>query len=101
MIALTTLRLFVLAGGLASLTSCSAPTNSDPRDMPPHPANAVTLPKTPYLGQPVPGLTPELFAPGIVSTEAIELNGVFSPDGREFYFTRVVDGLDTMHLVEF
>lgn len=50
-----------------------------------------------YLGQPRPGLTPELFAPGIVSTDAIELNGVFSADGREFYFTRIVEGLDTMH----
>jgi hypothetical protein len=50
-----------------------------------------------YLGQPVPGPTPERFAPGVVSTDAIELNGVFSPDGREFYFTRIVEGLDTMH----
>jgi WD40-like Beta Propeller Repeat len=53
--------------------------------------------KPPYLGQPLPGLTPERFAPGIVSTDAIELNAVFSPDGREFYFTRIVDGLDTMN----
>ena len=37
-----------------------------------------------------PGTTPELFAPGIVSTDgSIELNGVISPDGREFFFTRV------------
>lgn len=36
-----------------------------------------------------PGTTPEVFAPGIVSTdEAIELNGVLAPDGREFFFTR-------------
>jgi Tol biopolymer transport system component len=46
-------------------------------------------------------LTPERFAPGIVSTDAIELNGVFSPDGREFYFTRVVDGVDTMYQIVF
>lgn len=39
------------------------------------------------------------FAPGLVSTDAIELNGVFSPDLREFYFTRVVDGVDTMHQI--
>jgi len=57
----------------------------------------------PYLGQPVPGLTPERFAPGIVCTKAIELNGVFSPDGREFYFTRLVGGVDTdtMHQIVF
>jgi len=30
-------------------------------------------------------VTPERFAPGVVSTDAIELNGVFSADGREFY----------------
>ena len=40
----------------------------------------------PYLGQKPPGLTPELFAPGIVSTGLDELNSVFSPDGKEFYF---------------
>ena len=51
----------------------------------------------PYFGQPVPGLTPERFAPGVVSTDTIELNGVFTPDGREFFFTRLVDGVDTMH----
>lgn len=53
-------------------------------------------PRPPYFGQPVPGLTPEKFAPGVVSTEAIELNGVFTPDGREFFFTRLVDAIDTM-----
>ena len=52
-----------------------------------------------YLGQPAPGLTPQRFAPGLVSTDAVELNGVFSPDGSEFYFTRIVDGLDTMHQI--
>lgn len=50
----------------------------------------------PYFGQPVPGLTPESFAPGIVNTPAIELNGVFSPDGREFFFTRKVAGVEMM-----
>jgi hypothetical protein len=54
------------------------------------------LPSLPYFGQPVPGLTPELFAPGIVKTDAIEFNGVFSPDGREFFFGRHVAGVDTM-----
>lgn len=44
-------------------------------------------PQGAYLGQPRPGETPVLFAPGVVSTEKRELNSVFSPDGREFYFT--------------
>jgi hypothetical protein len=40
----------------------------------------------PYLGQQPPGNTPELFAPGIVSTGHDELFGCFTPDGREFYY---------------
>jgi len=40
-----------------------------------------------YLGQKRPGLTAEMFAPGVISTEGEELNSVFTPDGREFYFT--------------
>jgi hypothetical protein len=42
----------------------------------------------PYLGQKLPGSIPELFAPGIVSTDAHEFSCCFSPDGTEFYFTR-------------
>jgi hypothetical protein len=42
----------------------------------------------PYLGQKMPGATPEVFAPGIVSTEAHEFSCSFTPDGNEFYFTR-------------
>ena len=43
-------------------------------------------PAGPYLGQKPPGMTPEIFAPGIVSTGLDELNSVFSPDGNEFYY---------------
>ena len=43
--------------------------------------------KGPYLGQTPPGITPELFASGIVSTSGkYELNSVFSPNGDEFYY---------------
>ena len=42
--------------------------------------------KGPYLGQKPPGLTPEIFAPGIVSTGAWEYGTAFSRDGREFYY---------------
>lgn len=57
-------------------------------------ASAARLP----LDQPAPGPKPVLFAPGTVSTdEAIELNGVLSPDGREFFFTRIVDDVFVMH----
>ncbi|KQC31718.1 hypothetical protein AAY42_10355 [Flagellimonas eckloniae] len=42
----------------------------------------------PYLGQKPPGSTPEVFAPGMVSTEHRDLSGFFTPDMKEFYFTR-------------
>lgn len=40
-----------------------------------------------YFGQTMPQLTPEIFAPGIISTAAFEMNAAFSPDGKEFYFS--------------
>ncbi|MFU8861648.1 MAG: hypothetical protein ACNA8K_14615 [Cyclonatronaceae bacterium] len=49
-------------------------------------------PEMRYLAQTPPGTTAELFAPGTVSTDAVDLNSVFSPDGREFFFTRLIDG---------
>ena len=33
-------------------------------------------------------LGPEVFAPGIISTDLDELCGSFSPDGKSFYFVR-------------
>ena len=41
----------------------------------------------PYLGQKVPGKVAEPFAPGIISTDLWELEGVFSPDMKEFFYT--------------
>jgi hypothetical protein len=44
----------------------------------------------PYLGQRPPGMTPEIFAPGIVSSpEFVDFKGSFSPDGNEYYFYRL------------
>ena len=47
----------------------------------------------PYLGQRLPGSTPKIFAPGIISSAGHrELGGgTFSPDGKEYYFTRSID----------
>jgi hypothetical protein len=43
----------------------------------------------PYFGEEPPGLTPKLFAPGLISTYGhFEFACTFSPDGKEFYFTR-------------
>lgn len=44
--------------------------------------------KGPYFGQEPPGTTPKVFAPGIISTPAHEFSCSFTPDGKEFYFTR-------------
>lgn len=49
--------------------------------------SAAAAPAGEYLGQQPPGTAPELFAPGIVSTGADELNAVFAPDGLEFLFS--------------
>jgi hypothetical protein len=46
--------------------------------------------KGPYMGQKPPGMTPEVFAPGFVSSDEHEFAPSFSPDGSEFYFSRGV-----------
>ncbi|MDY7094133.1 MAG: hypothetical protein SX243_14280 [Acidobacteriota bacterium] len=45
--------------------------------------------KGPYMGQTPPGMTAEPFAPGIISTEGWELEGVFAPGMKEFYYTTI------------
>lgn len=47
----------------------------------------------PYLGQEPPGDEPELFAPGIISTSEANIHSTvsFTPDGREVYFSRLID----------
>ena len=47
-----------------------------------------------YLGQTPPGLEPQVFAPGIVSTHGdLEFNVTFSADGRELYYSTRNSGL--------
>lgn len=46
--------------------------------------------KGPYLGQKPPGMTPELFAPGIISTCTQHSSVCFSRDGKEVYFSRMI-----------
>ncbi|MDH4270583.1 MAG: hypothetical protein OEW18_01260, partial [Candidatus Aminicenantes bacterium] len=46
--------------------------------------------KGPYLGQKPPGMTPELFAPGIISTCSQHSSAYFSRDGKEVYFSRML-----------
>jgi hypothetical protein len=46
--------------------------------------------KGPYLGQQPPGDTPILFAPGIVSTGKEHSAAMFTPDGKEVWFGRLL-----------
>ncbi|MCP4147083.1 MAG: hypothetical protein GY757_04970 [bacterium] len=49
-----------------------------------------SIPDGPYLGQKVPGNTPEPFAPGIVSSPKVEHSpAVFAPGGKEVYWTKL------------
>ncbi len=45
-----------------------------------------------YVGQPVPGTEPELFAPGLVSTGCATRDVAITPDGDEFYFCQAIAG---------
>lgn len=76
------MRFFTKAVLLLSTLALGAASNAG--DVAPAPAG-------PYLGQTPPGMTPEVFAPGIVSTENWEVSGVFSPDMNEFYFINEVE----------
>ncbi len=41
----------------------------------------------PYVGQPLPGLEAEAFAPNFISTENMEHTASFTPDGKKMYYT--------------
>lgn len=68
---------------LAVLTSFSS-TTSATKDI----ENTLT---GPYLGQKLPGLTAEVFAPGIISTKGWEYGVVFAPNMKEMYMVREVN----------
>ena len=53
----------------------------------------------PYFGQKPPGLTPEIFAPGIISINGKNHSPSFSPDLDEVYFT--VKSKDDVHSIYF
>ncbi len=55
-----------------------------------------------FLGQKPPGLTPELFAPGIVSTKNLEIEAAISASMKEFYFVRQKEGEQPKsHLIQY
>lgn len=49
------------------------------------------IPSGSYLGQNPPGMEPEIFAPGIISTDDREMCIWFVSDGRELYFVRKIN----------
>ena len=49
--------------------------------------------KGPYLGQKLPRMTPEIFAPGIISTNNHEGCSGFTKDGKLFIFSRYRYGM--------
>lgn len=52
--------------------------------------------KGPYLGQKPTGLTPVIFAPGIISTSVREMCVWFVPGGKELYFVRRINSRRTI-----
>jgi Tol biopolymer transport system component len=47
-----------------------------------------------YLGQEPPGNTPEIFAPGVISTDSAHEFGItFAPNGEEILFTRRIENV--------
>jgi hypothetical protein len=73
------------------ISACSQ--NADLTETDTNPVNVAKSSSTtsPYLGQPLPGLTAEVFASGIISTKGWESGGTFTPDMNEFYFIREVE----------
>ena len=47
-----------------------------------------------YMGQTPPGKTAEVFASGVISIDAWELEGIFAPGMREFYFVTKGEGFN-------
>ena len=86
--------LLVLTGcAKAEPTTASVPT---PASVPTSTPTTATPLSGPYLGQKPPGMTPEVFAPGVVSDPSLfEYSGTFSPDGNEYYFNRIT--ADSQH----
>src|SRR5687768_8802204 len=50
--------------------------------------NNLQSPVAIHYPTPVPDTTAATFLPGIVSTEGLDFNAAFSPDGKTFYFAR-------------
>lgn len=55
-----------------------------------------------YLAEEQPGLTPKVFAPGVVSVQnRFEYGSTFSPDGKEFFYAVNVGKKPEIHVIKF
>lgn len=86
------LKFLVLAFIIVFLKACKTEKQNKVED-------ASSIEENLYLGQKPPKLMPEPFAPGLVTTEGWEYSGVFSPDMKEFYFLREVEGTKEQEFV--
>jgi hypothetical protein len=83
----------MVLGGLIVCMGCGgSPDATDPAD---RGQKAATL-SGDYLGQTPPGSTPELFAPGVISTGLYERDVAMTPDGDELYFGLISGGYVTI-----
>ena len=97
------MNLFRLVVGVCLVSAACSPLCSDEEGA----GAAVDMPELrgPYLGQEPPGLEPQIFAPGVVSTGLATRDLAMTPDGDEIYFgvtaggktaimvTRLTDGV--------
>lgn len=58
------------------------------------------LPRLPYLGQPLPGAEPVLFAPGLVNTGLSTRDITITPDGTGIYFGIFMPGFRKAAIIE-
>jgi hypothetical protein len=100
---------FLSTGCMASATQLPTATSIPPTNTAVSPTSTPISPTaTPgtasgaYLDQVPPGLTPQVFAPGIISIPAAtDYAGSFSPDGTEFYFTRRTETGQNIYEIHF
>ena len=91
----TTRFLFITLGLTLFLCACGTEQHqTEQSELPPE--------ETTFFDQTPPGKTPELFAPGIVSTNALEIELAIAPDMQTFYFVRQLKGEPPKaHLMEY
>jgi hypothetical protein len=88
----TDVRAIAQASLFLSALAVSASCSSSPQ--PPSQENAGSPQLTgDYLGQPLPGDTPEVFAPGIVTRGRYTRDVAMTPDGSELYFGVMLGGI--------